>query len=258
MGPTLAAVTTVILVRHGRTTANVDGVLAGWSPGVHLDDTGTAQAGALAERLRAVPLTHVVASPLERTLQTARPIAKGRGLKISRDRRLGECDYGDWTGRKLQKLAKDPLWPRVQAHPSAMVFPGGESMLQAQTRSVLACREWAARSHDVAGDQAVVAIVSHGDIIKSILADALGMHLDAFQRIVVDPGSVSVIRYTALRPFVERTNDTGTDLSYLAPKPPAGHKSKKSTQRKGARSATPSANSDAAIGGGVGSGGRHG
>lgn len=248
----------MLLVRHGRTTANVSGVLAGWSPGVHLDNTGVSQASALAERLRLVPLTHLIASPLERTLETARPIAKGRSIKISRDRRVGECDYGDWTGCKLAKLAKDPLWPRVQAHPSAMVFPNGESMLQAQTRSVLACREWATKAQQTAGDQAVIAIVSHGDIIKSILADALGMHLDAFQRIVIDPGSVSVIRYTALRPFVERTNDTGTDLSYLVPKPASAKKSGKSTTRKSARSATPSANSDAAIGGGVGSGGRHG
>jgi probable phosphomutase (TIGR03848 family) len=135
--------------------------------------------------------------------------------------RLGEARYGDWTGRPLKELAKEPLWRVVQAHPSAVTFPGehGESMLGMQLRAVEAVREHDAAVARAHGDDAVWVAVSHGDVIKSVLADALGMHLDAFQRIVVDPCSVSVVRYTPLRPFALRVNDTGGDLAGLVAKP---------------------------------------
>src|SRR3954463_10243230 len=180
-------------------------VLAGWTPGVHLDDRGQAQAKALAERLAGVPVVSIVASPLERCQETAAALADGRDVVVETDERLGECHYGDWTGQELKKLAKDPLWKVVQAHPSAAAFPGGEALRDTQARAVDAIRETNARL----GSGATWVAVSHGDVIKAVLADALGMHLDMFQRLLVDPCSVSVVRYTELRPFVVRINDVG-------------------------------------------------
>jgi len=219
-------VPTVLLVRHGRTAANAGGVLAGWTPGVGLDDTGRAQATALGARLAELPVAAVVSSPLQRCLETSAEIVAVPGPGgVDRpapvvDDRLGECRYGDWTGKALKDLAQDPLWRVVQAHPSAVTFPGegGEAMLTMQQRAVTAVREHDARVAAGHGDDAVWVAVSHGDVIKAVLADALGMHLDVFQRIVVEPASVSVVRYTALRPFVLRMNDTGGDVAPLAPR----------------------------------------
>lgn len=233
--------TTVLLVRHGRTTANGAGVLAGWTEGVGLDDTGRQQVVALAGRLAAVPLAAVVTSPLQRCLETAQLMLDGRApVQRHVDERVGEVRYGDWTGGELKKLAKDPLWKVVQSHPSAMRFPGpgGEAMRDMQTRAVAAVRDWNARL----GDDAVYAVVSHADVIKAVLADALGMHLDQFQRLVVDPSSVSVVTYTTLRPFVVRANDLGGDLSFLAPP---------KKRSRGGRKSRP-AGSDAVVGGGAG------
>ena len=221
------AVPTLLLVRHGRTAANASGTLAGWTPGIGLDDTGLAQAQALAQRLAPVPVAAVVTSPLQRCRETADALRAVPGPRNAPrpeplvEDRLGEAHYGDWTGRLLKELAKEPLWRVVQAHPSAVTFPGehGESMLGMQVRAVEAVREHDAAVAREHGDDAVWVAVSHGDVIKSVLADALGMHLDAFQRIVVDPCSVSVVRYTALRPFALRVNDTGGDLAGLVPKP---------------------------------------
>lgn len=214
-------------------------MLAGWTEGVSLDDAGREQVAALAARLAPVPLTAVVTSPLQRCLETTDLMLAGRD-DVARhvDERVGEVRYGEWSGEKLSKLAKDPLWKVVQSHPSAMTFPGegGEAMRDMQGRAVTAVREWNERL----GDDAVYAVVSHGDVIKAVLADALGMHLDQFQRLVADPASVSIVTYTQLRPFVVRANDGGGDLSFLAPKP------KRSRRRKAA------ATSDAAVGGGSG------
>src|SRR3954451_10918135 len=228
--------TTVILLRHGRTTANTGGVLAGWTPGVQLDETGTAQVQAVGERLAKVPLAAIVSSPLERCRQTADAIAVGRELAVQSDDRLGEARYGDWTGKTIKELVKDPLWKVVQQHPSAAVFPGpeGEGLAHTQARAVAAVREWNAKL----GADAVWLACSHGDVIKAVLADALGLHLDAFQRIVVAPASVSVITYTETRPFVVRVNDTGGDVSGLIP--PARRKRRAK------------ASSDAVVGGGAG------
>jgi probable phosphomutase (TIGR03848 family) len=230
-------VTTVILLRHGRTTANTGGILAGWTPGVQLDETGTAQVRAVAERLAKVPLAAIVSSPLERCRQTADAVAAGRELEVQSDDRLGEARYGDWTGRALKELVKEPLWKVVQQHPSAAVFPGaeGEGLAQTQARSVAAVREWNAKL----GPDAVWLACSHGDVIKAVLADALGLHLDQFQRIVVDPASVSVVTYTETRPFVVRVNDAGGDVAALIPP------TRRSRRRK-------KASSDAVVGGGAG------
>ena len=231
--------TTVILLRHGRTTANTAGVLAGWTPGVQLDETGLAQVESVGRRLAGVPLTAIVASPLARCQQTAGAVATGRDVAVQTDDRLGECHYGDWTGRPIKDLVKEPMWKVVQQHPSAAVFPGpeGEGLAQTQARAVAAVREWNARL----GPDAVWLACSHGDVIKAILADALGVHLDQFQRIVVDPASISVVSYTETRPFVARVNDSGGDVSALIP-PPA----KKRRRR--------TASSDAVVGGGAGPG----
>ncbi|WP_030381522.1 MULTISPECIES: histidine phosphatase family protein [unclassified Streptomyces] len=211
---------TLILVRHGRSTANTSGLLAGWTPGVALDERGTAQAAALPGRLDGIPIAEIVTSPLQRCQETMRPLLDARGLEPHSDDRIGECHYGDWSGRKLAELKDEPLMEVVQAHPSAAAFPGGESMRAMQTRAAEAVREWNARVERDHGPDAVYLMCSHGDIIKSLVADALGLHLDLFQRISVEPCSITAIRYTRLRPFLVRLGDTG-DLASLVPPEPA-------------------------------------
>jgi probable phosphomutase (TIGR03848 family) len=203
---------------------------------VHLDDRGQRQAAALAERLAAAPLAAIVTSPLERCVETAQAIRDGHP-KVPAwhvEDRLVECGYGDWTGRAIKELSKDPLWKVVQSQPSAVHFPGGEGLAEMATRAVSAVREWDAEFGD-----ALWLACTHGDIIKAVLADALGLHLDHYQRIVPDPASVSVIRYTSTRPYVLRVNDTGGDLAVFSP-----------PKRRRRRSA----NVDATVGGGAGGG----
>jgi 2,3-bisphosphoglycerate-dependent phosphoglycerate mutase len=234
---------TVILARHGRTSSNASGVLAGRSKGVHLDETGIKQAEDAAERLAGLPLAALVSSPLERCRETAAAIRRRQPapISIASERRLLECDYGSWTGRELKELAKEPLWRTVQGHPSAAIFPEGESMAQMLSRSVAAVRDWDARVETDHGSDAVWLAVSHGDVIKAILGDALGMHLDLFQRIVVDPGSLSVIRFTPMRPFVVSVNSVAGDLGGLRP-----------PKRRSRRRKATKVDSDAAVGGGPG------
>jgi probable phosphomutase (TIGR03848 family) len=218
-------VATLILLRHGRTTSNAGGTLA------------------VGQRLAAagLPLAAVVTSPLLRCRQTVELALPGAVPEV--DERLTECGYGDWEGQPLKTLAKQPLWQVVQAHPSAARFPSGESMAAMSVRAVAAVREWDARLAAEHGPEAVWLACSHGDVIKAIVADALGLHLDLFQRIAVDPASVTVIRYTPLRPFLLRANDTGGDLSGLRPP-------KRRSRRRPA--------SDAVVGGGAGPTGRRG
>src|SRR6478672_5331720 len=215
---------TVILVRHGRTTANATGLLAGRAVGVRLDQTGRDQAALTGDRLAPVPLVGVVSSPLERCQQTAQLILDRQAGTPSApvDHDLTECDYGQWQGRALSDLATEVLWPVVQSQPSAVVFPGGESMSAMQARSVAAVRRHDAALEAEHGAGAVWVAVSHGDIIKSVLADALGMHLDLFQRITVNPGSVSIVRYGTARPEVVATNTDSGDLSWLRAAGPVG------------------------------------
>jgi probable phosphomutase (TIGR03848 family) len=209
---------TLILVRHGRSTANTAGLLAGWTPGVSLDERGAAQAAALPGRLAAVPLAEIVTSPLQRCQETLAPLLAARPeLTPHTEDRIGECHYGDWSGRKLAELVDDPLMEVVQQHPSAAAFPGGESMRAMQHRAAEAVREWNARVERDHGPDATYLMCSHGDIIKSLVADALGLHLDLFQRISVEPCSVTAIRYTRLRPYLVRLGDTG-DFASLAPR----------------------------------------
>ncbi|MGN6250215.1 MAG: MSMEG_4193 family putative phosphomutase [Marmoricola sp.] len=207
----------VILARHGRTGANASGVLAGRSAGVHLDDTGRDQVRSAAERLEGVPLVRAVTSPLERCRETSRLLLAGQEVRPRVDRRLVECDYGAWTGEKISALARKPLWRTVQAQPSAAVFPDGESLQQMSARAVAGVRAHDAEVEAEHGPDAVWLAVSHGDVIKAILADALGMHLDAFQRIVVDTASLSVVRYTPVRAFVVTSNSRSGSLAHLRP-----------------------------------------
>jgi probable phosphomutase (TIGR03848 family) len=229
-------VATVLLLRHGRTTANASGGLAGRQP-VELDDTGRAQAGRAGARLRELPLAAVVSSPLIRCRQTL-AIALPDAEPALEDG-LIECGYGDWEGKPLKELAKDPLWPVVQHHPSAVVFPNGEAMAAMSARAVAAVRRWDEKVTAEHGPEAIWVACSHGDVIKAIVADALGLHLDQFQRIVADPASITVIRYTPGRPFVVRVNETGELASLVPPKSDGREKA---------------ADSDAAVGGGAGGG----
>lgn len=227
---------TLILVRHGRSAANTQGVLAGWTPGVALDERGAAQAAALPARLADVPLAAAVTSPLQRCLETVQPLLDARpSLPLHTDERVGECHYGDWSGRKLTDLAGEPLWEVVQRHPAAAAFPGGESVRAMQARAVDAVREWNERIEGEYGQDAAYLVCTHGDLIKSLVADALGLHLDHFQRITADPCSVTAIRYTRLRPYLLRLGDTG-DLAGLVPAEPSRAE----------------AAADAAVGGGAG------
>jgi probable phosphomutase (TIGR03848 family) len=233
-------VATVLLLRHGRTAANATGSLAGRSA-VGLDELGLTQAKAVGERLAGVPLASIVSSPLPRCLQTvdaalpeAQPLVEPG---------LIECGYGDWEGQSLKTLAKDPLWRVVQQHPSGVTFPHGESMAAMSARAVAAVRAHDERVTREHGDVALWLACSHGDVIKAIVADALGIHLDLFQRIVIDPASVTVIRYVPGRPFVVRLNDTGGALgSLIPPAKPA----------RGRRTRTAASAADAPVGGGAG------
>jgi probable phosphomutase (TIGR03848 family) len=240
----LGAMTTVLLIRHGRTSANTAGLLAGRASGLGLDATGVQQAAELATRLSGVPLRAIVTSPLRRCRQTAQALlsAQSDSCVMAVDQGLVECGYGEWTGKSLRELSKDKLWGAIQQQPSAVRFPGGESMSEMSTRAIGAVRAWNTRMEAEHGPDAVWAAVSHGDLIKAILADALGMHLDSFQRIVVDPASISIVRYTALRPYLITANSTTVDLTtFLSP------------PRRKARSRRPKTSDGAAVGGGLGS-----
>ncbi len=235
---------TVILLRHGRSTSNTAGTLAGRSEGVDLDDKGREQARGLIDRIGDLPIRALVSSPLLRCRRTLEPLADALCIEPRIEDRIAEVDYGDWTGRKIGDLMGEPLWKVVQAHPSAAVFPGGEGLAQVQTRAVAAVREHDSRLAAEYGGDALWVACTHGDVIKAVLADAYGMHLDGFQRVVADPSSVSVIRYTELRPFVLHVNHTGARLSApLRAGPPDEKKDEQSDD------AAPVASSDAVVGG---------
>jgi probable phosphomutase (TIGR03848 family) len=207
--------TLVLLVRHGQ-TPTTGKVLPGRAPGLHLADKGKDQASAVAARIAALQtdtrkVAAVYASPLERTRETAAPIASALGLKVQRRQGLLECDFGDWTGATLKSLWKRPEWRTVQRNPSGFRFPHGESFTEMQTRIVTAIDDL--RTAHPGG---TVVAVSHADPIKAAVAHALGTHLDLFQRIVVSPCSVSAILYGTDGPVVLAVNSTG-DLTALAP-----------------------------------------
>lgn len=208
---------TVLLVRHGETHANRSGVLAGRLPGVTLTSRGRDQATAAGRRIAQLSVTHFATSPLERTRETARIMksAAGSSSAIRSQSGLIECDYGSWSGKRISTLAKQPLWTTVQHRPSHVVFPDGESMREMAQRAVAAVLKEHTRAEELAGPDAVWVAVTHGDVIKAIVADALGLHLDNFQRINADPGSITVITHGKAGAFVIATNTRAGDLTHL-------------------------------------------
>jgi probable phosphomutase (TIGR03848 family) len=242
---------TVILLRHGRSTSNTAGTLAGRSEGVDLDDKGREQAVGLIDRIGDLPIRAVITSPLLRCRRTVEPLAEALCLEPLVEDRLAEVDYGEWTGRKIGELAKEPLWRVVQAHPSAAVFPGGEGLAQVQARAVFAVREHDRRLSDEHGGDALWVACTHGDVIKALIADAYGIHLDGFQRVTADPASVSVIRYTPLRPFVLHVNHTGGRLAAAlrAGPPPKSEAESEKPEEPQQEPTGAASSSDAVVGG---------
>jgi probable phosphomutase (TIGR03848 family) len=200
----------VLFVRHGR-TPTTGATLPGRAPGLHLGDAGREQAEAVAARLAELPRVDAVyASPLERTRETAAPIARVRKLRVQRERGLLECDFGAWTGKPLKELMKLPEWRTVQRYPSGFRFPDGESFVEMQARMTTTVAKLVERHPG-----GVVVAVSHADPIKAVVADALGTHLDLFQRIVISPCSVTVVAYGSAGPVVLAVNQTTSSLSDL-------------------------------------------
>lgn len=204
--------TLVLLVRHGQ-TPTTGAVLPGRAKGLHLADHGVAQAERAGQRLGALgKVSAVYASPMERTQETAAPIAKAAGKRVRTHQGLIECDFGQWTGRKLNELRKLPEWNIVQRHPSGFRFPRGESFAEMQTRMTGAIADLVGKHPG----ETIVA-VSHADTIKAAVAQAMGTPLDLFQRIVVSPCSITAILYAPEGPVVLAVNSTGDDLSALVP-----------------------------------------
>lgn len=194
--------TDVLLIRHGENEYTRKGKLAGWTPGVHLNEKGQAQAQAIADHLAKAPLKAIYSSPLERALETAAPLAKAKKIRIQKLEGVGEVRYGDWTGKSLKVLSRSKLWGTVQRFPAVMTFPNGETFRAVQARAVNAV-ETAAREHP----KNLIAIFSHGDVIKLLLAHYLGTPIDLFQRIVINTGSISIIRLMGGMPMVVRFNE---------------------------------------------------
>ncbi len=204
--------TLVLLIRHG-TTPTTGKVLPGRAVGLNLSQAGIDQAEAVALRLAQLDkVAAIYASPMERTLQTAAPIARTKDLEVEIVSGLIECDFGDWTGAKLKELRKKPEWETVLRHPSGFRFPQGESFTEMQSRAIGAISDLVAQHTNE-----TIVVVSHADIIKALVACATGTHLDLFQRIVISPCSISAILYTQNGPIVLTVNSTGDDLKSLLP-----------------------------------------
>jgi probable phosphomutase (TIGR03848 family) len=196
--------THILLIRHAVNDFVKTGKLAGRTPGVHLNDDGTAQAAALGERLAAAHLDQIISSPLDRTMETAQAVAQHHPhLAIQQNDAIGEVDYGDWQGASIASLRRRKMWDVIQEYPSRAYFPNGEAMREVQTRAVNEIERLAA-----AHPTHTIAIFSHADLIKMVVAHYLGMHLDVFQRIVISPASITGIQLGHSRPFITTVNDT--------------------------------------------------
>lgn len=211
--------TTVIFVRHGENEWTQTHKLAGRTEGVHLNEQGRKQAEALGRRLAKVKLDAIYTSPLERTLETAQAIAKHHRLQAQPNPDLLEVDYGKWTGKKIEKLAKKKSWHTIQHYPSGASFPGGETMYQMQTRFVQAVNNLVAQH-----PEQTIVLVGHADLIKSAVAHYLGVHFDLFQRIVISTASITTIAFTPAGPRVICVNDTNHN-----PPPPKKEESQKNS-----------------------------
>lgn len=221
----------VLLLRHGHSTANAEGVLAGWTDGVGLTDTGREQAGRLAQRLAPLTLVRAVSSPLQRCRETAALAVPG--LEVVTDERLGECHYGAWTGRLLREAARDPLWRVIQDDPAAATFPesaehAAESLGQMVERVIGGLRALDAEVEQQHGRGAVWLAVSHGDPIKAVVAEAVGAGIAGLQRVRVDPGSVTAVQVTEQRMVLLASNTHAGDLAPLVALP-TGHDAGDST-----------------------------
>jgi probable phosphomutase (TIGR03848 family) len=213
--------TTILLVRHGQNDWVQKKRLAGWTPGVHLNETGREQAKAAAARLVDLPVKAIYSSPLERCQETAAAIAAPHQLSVRELPEVGEVRYGQWEGEKIKKLAKDPRWTAVQHYPSRFRFPDGESLAEVQARGAAALEQLAQRHPNE-----LIIVVSHADLIKLVLAHYLGIHIDLFQRLIISPASVSVLTLHERGVMrVARLNDDGPL------QPPAPDKPKKSNKK---------------------------
>jgi probable phosphomutase (TIGR03848 family) len=206
----------LVLIRHAHSEANAAGILSGRLPDVHLSEKGLKQAEDLALRLGNFPVSNVRISPMERCFETIAPwinsfvLPKNVNFEPIIDHELTEVDYGAWSGRKLASLSKNKLWKTVQESPSRMYFPNGEGIAEMQSRAMKSVHE--AVSTKARG---AAVIVSHGDVIKSIVASALGMHLDEFQRIIIDPASISILDFSMIKPRTLLLNDSRSVITDL-------------------------------------------
>ena len=210
----------LVLIRHAHSEANAAGILSGRLPNVHLSEKGIKQAAELSQRLGSFPVAQLRISPMERCFETVQPwindvlVPCSKNFAPVNDHNISEVDYGVWSGKKLSVLSKNKLWRTVQESPSRMYFPSGEGIAQMQARAMQSVHELADLKKNGAG-----VIVSHGDVIKAIVASALGIHLDEFQRIVIDPASITVIEYSGIKPRVLLLNDTRGHVSDLLQAP---------------------------------------
>lgn len=197
--------TLLVLIRHAQNDWVQTGRLAGWTPGVHLNEEGQRQAEALGERLASAKLQAVYSSPLERAVETAEAVVKHYPeMQVQIDEGVGEVRFGEWTGDRLRKLRRKRLWEVVQNYPSGARFPNGESFRETQYR-VVGALEALAQRHP--GGR--IAVVSHSDVIKLVVAHYAGIHLDLFQRLIISPASISIIALSRMGPRIIRLNDTG-------------------------------------------------
>ena len=206
--------TTFLLIRHA-TNDMVGKSLAGWTPNVHLNAEGQAQAQRLAERLANAPIAAIYSSPLERAIETAEPIAQKLGLEIEVISGVGEIQFGEWTGKAIKDLSDTPTWANIQRFPSGTRIPGGETLREMQNRVVDTLEALRAKHPND-----VIAVFAHADVVKAMVAHYLGVHLDLFQRIVISPASVSIVVVNDHGPHVICVNDTGEVPSFPKPKSP--------------------------------------
>ena len=201
----------IVLIRHAHSTANAAGVLSGQLAGVHLSKSGQEQAERLAERLGKLTISQIQVSPMDRCSETLAPwLTKyGKSIKVITDQNLIEVDYGKWSGKKLATLSRVKLWRKVQSQPSAVTFPEGEGLAQMQVRAMKSVHDF------FASDLDLTIMVSHGDVIKAIVASSLGMHLDDFQRIVIDPASITILESNGGDIRLTRLNDSDSSVSEL-------------------------------------------
>ena len=201
----------IVLIRHAHSTANAAGVLSGQLPNVHLSKSGQEQAERLAERLGKLTIAEVQLSPMDRCSETLAPwLAKyGKSVTVISQPNLVEVDYGNWSGKKLATLSRTKLWRKVQGQPSAVTFPQGESLAQMQVRAMKTVHDFFESNLEL------TIMVSHGDVIKSIVASSLGMHLDNFQRIVIDPASITILESSSGSIRLTRLNDSDSSVSEL-------------------------------------------